>query len=148
MHIMLSWGMTCVLKWKDCLSPYLHPKANDAFKASTDDDTKTHLPSLEMLLDHVKEHDHTLEWRNISSTLCIWLSWSHINKDNTFEVYVTDSTPVCTRAFSGVKARIVYDNIYIIHFNLVKSLPWISSLSEIQGKQFNIRISRSNPLLK
>ena len=50
--------------------------------------------------------------------------------------------------FTGVKARIVYDNIYIMHFDLVKSLPWITSLSEIQGKHFNITISRSNPLLR
>lgn len=148
MYIMLSWGKTCILEWKDSLPAHLPPKANDAFKPNIPDDTKAHLPSLEVLLDHIKEHDHTVEWRNINSTLCIWLSWSHINKDNRYEVYVTDSAPVCTRAFTGVKARIVYDNIYIIHFNLVKSLPWITSLSEIQGKYFNITISRSNPLLR
>ena len=148
MYIMLSWGKTCILEWKDCLRSHLHPKANDVFKANTVDSAEIDLPSLEVLLDHIKEHDHSIEWRNINSTLCIWLSWSHINKDSTYEVYVTDSAPVCTRAFTGVKARIVYDNNCIIHFNLVKSLPWVTSLSEIQGKHFNITISRSNPLLR
>ena len=148
-YIMLSWGKTCILDWKDCLSSHLHPKAYDAFKANAAvDNTKVDLPNLEVLLDHIKEHDHSIEWRNISSTLCIWLLWSHVNKDNTYEVYVTDSAPVCTRAFTGVKARIVYDNYYIIHFNLVKSLPWVTGLSEIQGKHFNITISRSNPFLR
>ena len=144
MYIMLSWGKTCILEWKDCLPPHLKPSPNDA----RNDDMKTNLPSLEILLEHVKEHDHLLEWRHINSTLCIWLSWSHINKDNTYEVYVTDSAPVCTRAFTGVKARVVYNNIYIMHFNLVKSLPWITSLPDIQGKYLNIIISRSSPLLR
>ena len=149
MYVMLSWGRTCILEWKDCLPPHLHPSANDAVhKENFVDDIKAHLPSLEMLLDHIKEHDHSLEWRHINSTLCIWLSWSHINKDNTYEVYVTDSAPVCTRAFTGVKARVVYDNIFIIHFNLVKSLPWVTSLSEIQGKYFNVVMSKSSPLLR
>lgn len=146
MYVMLSWGKTCILEWKDCLPPHLHP--NNVHKANVDDDTKAHLPSLEMLLDHTKEHDHSLEWRHINSTLCIWLSWSHANKDNTYEVYVTDNAPVCTRAFTGVKARVVYDNIYIIHFNLVKSLPWVTSLPDIQGKNFNITLSKSSPLLR
>lgn len=147
MYIMLSWGKTCVLKWKNCLPPR-HSKANDVPKANPQEDTTAHLPSLELLLDHIKQHDHLLEWRHINSTLCVWLSWSHFNKDNTYEVYVTDNAPVCTRAFTGVKARIVRDNIYIMHFNLVKSLPWVTSLSEIQGKYFNISVSRSNLLLK
>ena len=136
----------CILEWKDCLPPHLHP--NNVHKASVNDDTKAHLPGLEVLLDHIKEHDHSLEWRHINSTLCIWLSWSHTNKDNTYEVYVTDNARVCTRAFTGVKARVVFDNIYIIHFNLVKSLPWITSLPDIQGKYFNITVSKSSPLLR
>lgn len=145
---MLSWGKTCILEWKDCQSSHLHPKAYDASKANAVDNTRVDLPNLEVLLDYIKEHDHSIEWRNINSTLCIWLSWSHINKDSTYEVYVTDSAPVCTRAFTGMKARIVYDDYYIIHFNLVKSLPWVTGLSEIQGKHFNITISRSNPSLR
>ena len=149
MYIMLSWGSTSILEWKDCLPPHLHPSANNVHSnTGVVDDSKAPLPGLEVLLDHIKEHDHSLEWRHINSTLCIWLSWSHINKDNTYEVYVTDNASVCTRVFTGVKARIVYDNIYIMHFDLVKSLPWIASLSEIQGKHFNITISRSNPLLR
>ena len=144
---MMSWGKTSIMEWKDCLPLHLHHKSNDTMKAGVDD-MKAYLPSLDVLLDHIKEHDHTVEWRHIHSTLCIWLSCSHINKDNTYEVYLTDSAPVCTRAFSGVKARPVYDNIYIICFDLVKSLPWVTSLSEIQGKHFNITISRFNQLLR
>lgn len=149
LYIMLSWGKVCILEWKDCLSSHIHPKPNGVLKDNVVDEIRAHLPSLEVLLDHIKEYDHSLEWRHINSTLCIWLSWSHINKDYTYDVYVTDNAPsVSTRAFSGVKSRIVYDNVHIIHFNLVKSLPWITNLSEIQGKQFNITISRCNPLLR
>ena len=89
-----------MLEWKDCLPPHLHPSANNVqSNTGVVDDSKAPLPGLEVLLDHIKEHDHSLEWRHINSTLCIWLSWSHINKDNTYEVYVTDNASVCTRVF-------------------------------------------------
>ena len=147
-HIMLSWGKTCLLEWKDYLAPHLHSKT-DNDKPKNNSYLTMLLPSLTDLLDHTREHDHSIEWRHIDSTLCIWLSWIRVNNsDNAdYNVFITDNGPVCTRAFRGIRARMAHGDVQVMHFNLVRDLPWVSTLSDIQGKQVNISIvCNSNPL--
>ena len=145
-HIMLSWGKTCLLEWKDCLPAHLQP---------TPDYTNNHylstlLPSLTDLLEHTKEHDHYIEWRHIDTTLCVWLSWIHVNDSDMadYNVFITDNGPVCTRAFRGIKTRTAFGSIQLMHFNLLRDLPWVSTLTDIQGKQVNISIVCNNSPLQ
>jgi len=147
-HIMLSWGKTCLLEWKDCLTPHLHSES-DTSKPKNSEYLTTSLPSLTDLLDHTREHDHSIEWRHIDCTLCIWLSWTQVNNsdDADYNVFITDNGPVCTRAFRGVRTRTTYSSIQVMHFNLVRDLPWVSTLLDIQGKQVNVSIvCNSSPL--